>query len=157
MGKVHVLKLNSEYFEEAHKGVKPWECRLNDRDYNVGDKIILQEFDGEKLTGREIHGVITFILDHSFKGLRNGYVVFTYKETARLMSNNILDSKTVAIMTKEELLDSIIEDMDDTIDDYKATLKGTPSLVDEMKLKGRIAELKAWRKSLSDIREELSL
>lgn len=156
MEKVHVLKLNSEYFEEAYKGVKPWECRLNDRDYNVGDKIILQEINDGGLTGREIHGVITYILNHAFIGLKAGYVVFTYEETCRVLSGvRLFDNKHT---TKEEMLDTIISDMDDTIDDYRDTIKNaTRYRVNKDEYKHRLAEVKSWRESLSQLREELSL
>lgn len=55
-----------------------------------------------------------------------------------------------------DFIDELIDGMNDSIDDYTSTLKNTSSLVDEMKLKGRIDELKAWRKSLKQLKEEYS-
>lgn len=74
----HELKLNKIYFEEALNGKKPFEIRYNDRDYKVGDEIVLKEWD-DGYTGREISGKITYILKSAFVGLARGYVAFTYE------------------------------------------------------------------------------
>lgn len=76
--KVHNLKILPQYFEEALKGKKPFEVRLNDRDFKLGDIVVLEEWDGEKYTGREISGKIKYILTDEFKGITPGYVVFSY-------------------------------------------------------------------------------
>lgn len=75
----HELKIYPVYFESAIKGLKPFEIRNNDRHFQVGDKIILREWDNIKFSGREIYGVITYILPNSFIGLTPGYVAFTYE------------------------------------------------------------------------------
>lgn len=77
----HELKLNTTYFEEAIKGRKPFEVRYNDRDYKVGDEIVLKEYDGV-YTGREISGKITYILDQ-FIGLIPGFIAFTYETESK--------------------------------------------------------------------------
>ena len=74
----HELKLNKIYFEKALNGKKPFEIRYNDRDYKVGDEIVLKEWD-DGYTGREISGKITYILNSAFVGLARGYVAFTYE------------------------------------------------------------------------------
>jgi len=45
MGKTHVLKCWSEYFERVWDGTKLFEYRVNDRDYQEGDEVLLREWD----------------------------------------------------------------------------------------------------------------
>ncbi|MCR5703739.1 MAG: DUF3850 domain-containing protein [Eubacterium sp.] len=75
---VHMLKIEKQYYYYASRGMKPWEIRINDRNFQCEDRVILQEWDKakEKYTGREIHGTITYILD-KFPALEPGYVAFT--------------------------------------------------------------------------------
>lgn len=42
--KVHELKIWPEYFKEVRRGRKRFELRFNDRDYHVGDTLILKEW-----------------------------------------------------------------------------------------------------------------
>lgn len=42
--KWHLLKTWPDSFEAVMRGVKPFEVRVNDRDYQVGDVLVLQEF-----------------------------------------------------------------------------------------------------------------
>ena len=74
---IHELKTFPEYFQETWVGKKKFECRLNDRRFHVGDRVILKEWYDHKYSGREIHGIITYILDDKFIGLANGYVIFS--------------------------------------------------------------------------------
>lgn len=43
--KVHYLKTWPEFYDAILKGEKPFEIRRNDRDFRVGDFLVLQEFD----------------------------------------------------------------------------------------------------------------
>lgn len=81
----HVLKIRPEYFKEVLKGNKRAEVRKMDREYSVGDKLILQEFDSNTATytGREIAANITHILtDTEF--LRANYGVLSIKKVGTL-------------------------------------------------------------------------
>lgn len=72
----HSLKINIEYFEEILRGNKNFEIRYNDRDFKVGDTVILKEITKDrKYTGREIKGIITYITGFKQK---NGFVVFSF-------------------------------------------------------------------------------
>jgi hypothetical protein len=68
-GKVHTLKTWPRYFNEVLSGRKPFEWRINDRYYEVGDTLILQEWEPlrENLgckeghyTGRELRKVVSY-------------------------------------------------------------------------------------------------
>lgn len=74
----HKLKIDQEYFDAVADEVKNFEIRYNDRNFRVGDNILLQEITKEKkYTGREIIGVITYITEYEQK---DGYVVFSFKK-----------------------------------------------------------------------------
>lgn len=75
--KVHELKTDTQYFRKTLYGKKTFEIRLNDRDFKVGDVVLLREWHDTKFTGREIRGVITYILDDKFIGLKKGYVAIS--------------------------------------------------------------------------------
>lgn len=52
----------------------------NDRGFQVGDIVILKEFDNIKYSGREIQVEITYILDDKFYGVSEGYVIFAFRK-----------------------------------------------------------------------------
>lgn len=65
MGRTHELKIWPEFFELVKSGAKMFEVRENDRDFRVGDTLVLKEYDPWMLryTGREIDRKISCILD----------------------------------------------------------------------------------------------
>lgn len=73
MTKTHKLKILPQFFKEAKNGRKYFEIRKNDRDYQVGDFIVLKEHDGLIYSGRQLTGRITFITDFQ---QQEGYIVF---------------------------------------------------------------------------------
>lgn len=75
--KVHNLKILPQYFEEVQKLNKRFELRKDDRDYKVGDLIMLSEWENEELTGRHTSYLeITYILRKCPEyGLMDGYCV----------------------------------------------------------------------------------
>jgi len=77
---VHKLKTNPIFFQKTRVGLKSFEIRLNDRDYKVGDTVILQEYQGltREYTGLELSGKITYILK-DFEGLKKGFIGFSLK------------------------------------------------------------------------------
>jgi len=99
--KTHVLKCWTQYFQAVKAGMKPFEIRLNDRDYRTGDTLVLKEFipmgeqiGGGQFTGDEIIRNISYMTDWEQK---RGYVVigipdlregFTVFEQACIESHN---------------------------------------------------------------------
>lgn len=64
----HILKIQPEYFQAVLDRKKTFEIRLNDRDYKVGDSIILKEFDyNYGFTGRNLRKTISYISDYAQK------------------------------------------------------------------------------------------
>ncbi|WP_304341582.1 DUF3850 domain-containing protein [Metaclostridioides mangenotii] len=71
--KTHSLKIQSKYFDAVLNNKKNFEIRKNDRDFKIGDTIVLREVKIDELyTGRTISGIITYITDYEQK---DGYVV----------------------------------------------------------------------------------
>lgn len=78
---IHELKILPEYFKAQKAGKKNFEIRKNDRDYKVGDKLVLKEYDpkAKEFTGQSFITEITFITDYQQK---DGYVVLGTKDLA---------------------------------------------------------------------------
>jgi len=77
----HALKTWPEYFEAISSGFKTFEVRKDDRKFNSGDVVLLQEYDNktEEYTGAEWTGEITYIMrDPAF--VKKGFVIFGIKE-----------------------------------------------------------------------------
>lgn len=75
MSAIHKLKIRPEYFKAVSSGEKKFEIRKNDRDFNVGDFLVLREYTNE-CTGRQTIFKVTYILaDPEF--LKPGYVALS--------------------------------------------------------------------------------
>lgn len=92
MKRQHKLKCSPDFFAAVLDGSKPFEIRKNDRDFRVGDSLLLQEWvadesaltcitkvpdeedrDQGRYSGCECDRTITYVL-HFPPGLRHGYV-----------------------------------------------------------------------------------
>jgi hypothetical protein len=78
----HTLKCWSEYFIEIFEGRKTFELRKDDRNYKVGDTLILEEGDIQHddfvRTGRTVKATITYIIkDAVVFGLQKGYCILS--------------------------------------------------------------------------------
>ncbi|MCB5951077.1 DUF3850 domain-containing protein [Enterococcus sp. BWT-B8] len=72
----HELKIDTEYFEAVLNEKKNFEIRFNDRNFQIGDTIILQEITKDReFTGRELTATISYITDFEQK---EGFVVFSF-------------------------------------------------------------------------------
>ena len=77
---IHQLKLQKKWFEAKIEGRKPWELRLNDRNFAIGDYLGDNEIDADgKETGRFVVEKITNIVypDEVPDGLAEGYVILS--------------------------------------------------------------------------------
>lgn len=75
----HHLKIWPQYFERVAIGQKPWELRMNDRDFQVGDTLYLEEYDPESktFTDRWIKRRVEYILHGPAFGLESGYCIMS--------------------------------------------------------------------------------
>ncbi len=71
---IHALKTEPTYFEESAAGIKSFEVRKNDRPYNAGDYVALNEWSNEGYTGRCTLHKIVYILSNP-EYCKEGYVV----------------------------------------------------------------------------------
>ncbi|HUW47001.1 MAG TPA: DUF3850 domain-containing protein [Dehalococcoidia bacterium] len=72
---LHELKTWPLYFEALINGMKNFEIRFNDRDYQIGDTLILKEFNIEMqiYTGRVTRRRVRYIFREEF-ALQKGYI-----------------------------------------------------------------------------------
>ena len=75
--KIHRLKILPKYLDAILRDEKRFELRKDDRDFQVGDKLVLEEHDGSFYTGKQ-YGLLTikYILrDCPEYGLAEGYCI----------------------------------------------------------------------------------
>lgn len=78
MRPVHELKILPKYFEAVKAGIKTFEIRKNDRDYQNGDYLALREWNGEEYTGRSLLVIVTYIFElFGITDCAEGYVVMS--------------------------------------------------------------------------------
>ncbi|MGZ8362454.1 MAG: DUF3850 domain-containing protein [Caulobacteraceae bacterium] len=95
---IHELKTWTDPFALVRRGAKPFELRWNDRDYQVGDTLVLQEFHPvqHRYTGeQEVREITCLITDEMF-GVKPGYVAIGMREVPRAVDLS-------AAMTGEQL------------------------------------------------------
>lgn len=88
--KIHELKILPQYFNEVKYKKKSFELRKNDRDFKVGDILILKEFNPNKeyetiedgvysnFSGKKVLRQVIYILKNT-EGLNNNYVILGIK------------------------------------------------------------------------------
>lgn len=76
----HQLKISSKYFDAVNEGIKKFEIRKDDRDYQVGDVVQFLEFDDGKYSGRKSDTVVVvYVLRNAEKyGLKPGYCIIGF-------------------------------------------------------------------------------
>jgi uncharacterized protein DUF3850 len=79
----HTLKTWPEYFGSVLSEAKTFELRRNDREFKVGDTLILEEY-GPNIrgySGRKIEAVITYVLSGTVAtgfGLMDGFCILSF-------------------------------------------------------------------------------
>lgn len=75
----HKVKCWTEYFDAIGRGEKTFEVRLNDRNYKIGDRLVLSEWDPDReaYTGRSLSFRITYVLPGGNFGIQDGYCVLS--------------------------------------------------------------------------------
>lgn len=77
--KIHELKTWPDYFFRVFAGQKNFEIRKNDRDFQIGDTLVLREWspDTKEYTGREVNKEVTYILHGGNFGIEAGYCILS--------------------------------------------------------------------------------
>ena len=78
----HVLKCHPQNFRAILSGKKPWEVRVNDRNFRLDDVLYLREWDPEskEYTGRTTTRRVTYLSELDKFGAK-GFVGMTIRET----------------------------------------------------------------------------
>lgn len=76
--KQHILKTEPEYWEAQRSGKKNFEVRKNDRDFEVGDILVLVFYDGRMHPRKILFRLVTYMTNYAQK---KGYVVMSTKPT----------------------------------------------------------------------------
>jgi hypothetical protein len=77
----HTLKTWPAYFDAILDGRKTYEIRVNDRDYKVGDILLLQEWNpiASRHTEREIRVLVTYMTEGGDWGIPEGHCVMAVR------------------------------------------------------------------------------
>ena len=70
------IKIAPQYYDAVECRIKTFEVRINDRDYCLGDWLVLMEWDNGEFTGRECVRRIKYICSLDNIGL-NGWVAMS--------------------------------------------------------------------------------
>lgn len=84
MTTIHQLKILSKYYKSVISGEKTFEVRKDDRNFKVGDIVILNEIDDLNIfTGNYIGVRITYIIrDSDF--CKSGFCIFSFERLSRI-------------------------------------------------------------------------
>jgi hypothetical protein len=78
--KTHHLKIHPQYFAAVRAHKKNFEIRKDDRDFEVGDLVVLKEYlpETDSYTGQTTIRLITYIVsDIPDMGLKPGFVILS--------------------------------------------------------------------------------
>ncbi|WP_273451627.1 DUF3850 domain-containing protein [Streptococcus ferus] len=75
---IHEIKISHLFFDDVQNGVKKFELRKDDRNYQVGDKLLLSEVKDGVLTGRKNQVTVVYKLSN-YVGLEAGYCILGLK------------------------------------------------------------------------------
>lgn len=76
--RVHELKCEPPFWWLVSTGRKNFEVRRDDRDFKVGDRLVLREWNGEDYTGRTCERTVAYVLrgvPAMRFGLHSGYAI----------------------------------------------------------------------------------
>jgi hypothetical protein len=95
---IHKLKTWPQFFDAVACGVKGFELRKDDRGFEVGDVLLLQEFDPYKgegsYSGREVSRLVLYKLGAaSFSGIEKGYCILGLGVLPQYAVEEIYNSK----------------------------------------------------------------
>lgn len=95
---IHKLKTWPQFFDAVASGVKGFELRKDDRGFQVGDVLLLQECDQlGNYSGREVSRLVLYMLNAaSFSGIEKGYCILGLGMLPQYAAEEIYNSKQQA-------------------------------------------------------------
>ena len=98
----HELKTWPEYYQQVKSGAKTFELREDDRSFQVGDTLLLLEYDAKerRYTGDHLLKKVTYKLMGGVFGLDEGYCILGLGETDEAKKNDKIEK----VKELEELL-----------------------------------------------------
>ncbi len=117
----HDLKCWPEYFEAIERGDKTFEIRNNDRDYQVGDLLMLLKWNPETSDWCDdfepIYADVIYVLDGGQFGLEESYVAMGIRVTrSGLISHSKLKEAKDAHEAHLDRLDKLIDNLEGIAD-----------------------------------------
>ncbi|MBC6989031.1 MULTISPECIES: DUF3850 domain-containing protein [Hymenobacter] len=88
--RTHELEIGATEYAALEAGTRPFDVRYNDRDYQVGDALILREY--EQDSGRTLLRWVSTVVHGGHSGLEHGWCILGLSERAPLPPG-ILDTK----------------------------------------------------------------
>ena len=77
--KIHYIKSNTKFFQAVKFHKKNFELRKNDRNYQVGDTLCMEEFEKGVYTGDGTIRIVKYVLkDCPEYGLVDGYCILGF-------------------------------------------------------------------------------
>ena len=81
----HYLKILPEYFKDMESGAKTFELRRNDRNYQPGDTLILQEWELDVgYTGPKLVRYVPYVLYGPVLGLEPDWCILSLQKAGEL-------------------------------------------------------------------------
>lgn len=77
---IHQLKIESRFYNDIETSGKRFEVRYDDRGYQIDDVLVMREINNDKITGRIVYALVTYIHrnDAETLFLRDGYVILGF-------------------------------------------------------------------------------
>jgi hypothetical protein len=76
---LHHLKANPPHFQALWEGSKTFEVRWNDRDFQLADCLVMEEWIEGEPTGRAVSALVSHMLHGGEYGLADGWVCLSLK------------------------------------------------------------------------------
>ena len=100
----HELKILPKWYENVESNKKNFEIRRNDRDFKVGDTLVLQEYEEGSYTGRQITRKIQYIYQgNGDYGLSEGYCILGLEQEPICIAKVEFDEDKLQEIVKEQV------------------------------------------------------
>ena len=86
----HKLKILPEYYQAVKSGDKDFEIRFNDRDFKVGDMVVLREYEENYTDSEPIERRIKYIYAGEI-GLKEGFCVLGMEDPSVIRKTKIIE------------------------------------------------------------------